>query len=266
MLTTTTAGRSRSSARKAPSSPRRVSSASGHASGPSPPSSTYRSSAVRSTCARNRCPRPAPSLAPSMSPGMSAMTAVPSPRYSTPRLGSMVVNGYAAILGCARVSAASSEDLPALGSPTRPMSASSLRESVSQSSSPSRPFSANLGAWRVELLKQTLPRPPSPPRATTRRWPSRTRSPRRSPSASRTSVPTGTWTSSSGPSAPRLFAPRPWPPLTARKWCLWRKCERSCSWRVATSTTSPPGAPSPPSGPPLGMYFSRRKLMEPLPP
>ena len=38
-------------------------------------------------------PRPAPSLAPSMSPGMSAITAVPSPRYSTPRLGSMVVNG-----------------------------------------------------------------------------------------------------------------------------------------------------------------------------
>ena len=58
----------------------------------------------------------------------------------------MVVNGYAAILGCARVSAASSDDLPALGSPTRPMSASSLSESVSQSSSPSRPFSANLGA------------------------------------------------------------------------------------------------------------------------
>ena len=69
-------------------------------------------------------------------------------------------------MGCARVSAASSDDLPALGSPTRPMSARSLSESVSQSSSPSRPFSANLGAWRVELLKQTLPRPPSPPRAT----------------------------------------------------------------------------------------------------
>ena len=80
-------------------------------------------------------------------------------------------------MGCARVSAASSDDLPALGSPTRPMSASSLSDSVSQSSSPSRPFSANLGAWRVELLKQTLPRPPSPPRATSRRWPSRTRSP-----------------------------------------------------------------------------------------
>ena len=28
---------------------------------------------------------------------------------------------------------------------------------------------------------------------------------------------------SSAPSAPRLLAPRPWPPLAARKWCLWRK-------------------------------------------
>ena len=70
-----------------------VSSATGHASGPSPPSSTYSSSAVRSMCARKRCPSPAPSLAPSMRPGMSAMTAVPSPMYSTPRFGSMVVNG-----------------------------------------------------------------------------------------------------------------------------------------------------------------------------
>src|SRR5215471_5608805 len=34
----------------------------------------------------------------------------------------------------------------------------------------------------------------------------------------------------------------------------------------ARRTTSPPWPPSPPSGPPLGMYFSRRKLLAPLPP
>src|SRR5665647_200113 len=48
--------------------------------------------------------------------------------------------------------------------------------------------------------------------------------------------------------------------------CIRDKWLRSWSWRVATSTTSPPGAPSPPSGPHLGTYFSRRKLIEPLPP
>ena len=34
----------------------------------------------------------------------------------------------------------------------------------------------------------------------------------------------------------------------------------------ATRYTSPPSPPSPPSGPPFGMYFSRRKLTQPLPP
>ena len=46
----------------------------------------------------------------------------------------------------------SSDDLPAFGSPTRPTSASSLRCSSTQPSSPARPRSANRGACRVGFL------------------------------------------------------------------------------------------------------------------
>src|SRR3954470_21947039 len=35
---------------------------------------------------------------------------------------------------------------------------------------------------------------------------------------------------------------------------------------TARTRTEPPSPPSPPSGPPLGTYFSRRKLLQPLPP
>ena len=55
---------------------------------------------------------------------------------------------------------ASSEDLPAFGSPTSPTSASSLSCSSSRASSPGSPRSANRGAWRVGVAKRLLPRPP----------------------------------------------------------------------------------------------------------
>ena len=41
---------------------------------------------------------------------------------------------------------------------------------------------------------------------------------------------------------------------------------RFCSLVVASMMTAPPFPPSPPSGPPKRMYFSRRKLQQPLPP
>ena len=50
-----------------------------------------------------------------------------------------MVKGYAATFGCARVSRARSEDLPALGSPTRPTSARSFRCSSTAPSSPGTP-------------------------------------------------------------------------------------------------------------------------------
>ena len=116
-----------------------------------------------------------------------------SPTRSVPRLGSSVVKGR-------RRSSAAPASAPRAATtcrrwarPTRPTSASSLSERSSHSSSPSRPRSAKRGAWRVEVTKQMLPRPPSPPR---RRRPSdpRRRGRRSRPSASRTSVPTGTST------------------------------------------------------------------------
>ena len=77
---------------------------------------------------------------------MSATTSWRSSPSSTPSTGEIVVNGYSATLGTARVRRASSEDLPAFGIPTRPTSASSLRRSSSQPSSPGRPRSAKRGA------------------------------------------------------------------------------------------------------------------------
>ena len=185
---------------------------------------------------------------------------------SVPSTGSSVVNGYAATFGCARVSRASSDDLPALGSPTRPTSASSLRCSSTRPSSPGRPFSASRGVCRTDDLKRRVAaaaraaardrdllagphevvaayrpsaRPACPgaprPRAGRRR---------RRGAASRTRVRR----------ARRGSAPR------RRNDC------RSRSESSQRSTTSPPRPPSPPSGPPLGTCASRRNDSEPLPP
>ena len=59
--------------------------------------------------------------------------------------------------------------MPALGSPTRPTSAMSLSTSSICRSWPSSPGSHSRGAWCVEVAKRALPRPPRPPRATSRR-------------------------------------------------------------------------------------------------
>src|SRR5262249_52155530 len=66
--------------------------------------------------------------------------------------------------------------LPALGRPTRPTSAISFRRSHTQRSSPGQPGSARRGARLVEDLKAALPRPPSPPLASTARSPALVRS------------------------------------------------------------------------------------------
>src|SRR5919108_505689 len=120
----------------------------------------------RSTCARNRWPRPAPRAAPSISPGMSARTSCRSSDSSVPSTGSTVVKGYSATLGLARVSRRSSDDFPALGCPTKPASARSFSRNSIHPDSPSSPLSANRGPWRVELAKRLFPRPPPPPRPT----------------------------------------------------------------------------------------------------
>ena len=62
-----------------------------------------------------------PSSSMSSSPSSSSRSS--SSMRSTPRFGIFVVNGYGAIFGRAFVNASKSEDLPALGKPTKPTSA-----------------------------------------------------------------------------------------------------------------------------------------------
>ena len=143
----------------------------------------------------------------------------------------------------------------------------SLTSRLISRSSPGSPFSATRGAWNVLLLNRELPLPPMPPRAAATRCSGAVKSARTSSvSIFLTIVPTGTLTMQSAPSAPSRCLPAPCAPFLA----TWRGlCRSSMSVLipcVATKRTSPPLPPLPPSGPPRGTYFSRRKLMHPLPP
>src|ERR1700694_1631685 len=141
-----------------------------------------------------------------------------------------------------------------------------LTSRISDRSSPLNPGSAKSGARLIELLKWTLPRPPTPPLATTTSAPARSRSATSTPSSSRTTVPTGTSSTTSAPPRPVLLPPAPSAPASAfhRGCCL--KSERSETPVVAFSRTEPPRPPSPPSGPPRGVKGSRLKEEEPFPP
>src|SRR5919108_287596 len=131
---------------------------------------------------------------------------------------------------------------------------------------PEPPPRAKGGARRVGVARRRLPRPPAPPRAATTRERAPARSAISSPSSENTCVPTGTRRRMSSPAEPCLFAPRPFPPLPARKVLRPWKNERSRRSGSTSRTTSPPRPASPPSGPPFGTYFSRRKLSAPWPP
>mmetsp|Transcript_1552 Transcript_1552/g.4531 ORF Transcript_1552/g.4531 Transcript_1552/m.4531 type:complete len:223 (+) Transcript_1552:1370-2038(+) len=221
-------------------------------------STTYTSMGALSTCRRKAWPNPLPSAAPSTRPGMSAtLISEPSSKRTVPRLGQMVVKAYGSASGVAApaVSARSSDDLPAFGRPTSPMSATVLSSSRSSATSPASPGSASVGerCWCVKKLG--LPRPPAPPRATTSRSPSRDRSAStpamvpRAASQSYTSVPRGTRATADLPPAPASRWPPPAPPRSAVSACLTPA--RSVLAAHAWSTTSPPLPPLPPSGGPL---------------
>src|SRR5262249_12462845 len=111
--------------------------------------------------------------------------------------------------------AAISDDLPAFGKPTRPISATVLSSRVSSRSSPGSPLSAKPGALRRGDASAALPRPPRPPAAATKRVPVPTRSARTSPSGVRTTVPFGTLILRSCPAAPCRLEPSPCLPLPA---------------------------------------------------
>src|SRR6516164_3138491 len=162
--------------------------------------------------------------------------------------------------------AAISEDFPASGKPTRPASATVFSSSTSVWPVPGSPRSANPGARRRGEASAALPRPPRPPCAATYLVRAPTRSASTSPSSVVTTVPSGTATIRSAPSAPLRFEPEPCLPLPARR--TGRRC-RSSSVAMPGSTskmTSPPRPPFPPSGPPSGLNFSRCTDAQPCPP
>ena len=139
-----------------------------------------------------------------------------------------------------------SDDLPALGMPTRAASAMSFISSSIQPSWDGSPSSANAGARRVGVTKWMLPRPPMPPSATVTRSPSCVRSAMSSPVSldsskySRTTVPTGTLSTRSSPVAPCMRLPLPCVPRSALKWCLKRYSMSEETEASATTMTLPP--------------------------
>src|ERR671917_1447867 len=157
------------------------------------------------------------------------------------------------------------DDLPALGSPTRPTPERTLSSSRISRSSPGRPRSLKAGACLVEVAKDPLPLPPSPPWAATKEAPGSERSARR-PSPSKIWVPMGTSRTVSWPFSPARLLPEPWRPRSALM--SWRRAYGSSVWRssVARRMMEPPSPPRPPSGPPRGLYFSRLKETLPSPP
>ena len=216
-------------------------------------SSTCTSSRVRSTCARNSWPRPAPSLAPSIRPGMSAMheLALGAVERAEHRL-----ERRERVVGDLRRGARQPREQRRLAGVRQPDEADVGEQLAaaarSTPSSPGSPRSANRGAWRVGVAKRLLPRPPSrrarrPLAAPARRGRS-ARRPRRPRPACR-AAPAH---SSRSPSAPWRFEPSPWPPRAPCSARVRLKLCRSRSESSQTSTTSPPWPPSPPSGPPRG--------------
>jgi len=126
-------------------------------------------------CERKEWPSPRFSNAPSTRPGMSATLNSAhgdAGALTEPSCGCSVVNGYSATCGVAREIAASSDDLPAFGKPTRPTSATVLSVSASVACSPGRPSSASLELCSRPDRSVTLPRPPAPPAAITTSSPS----------------------------------------------------------------------------------------------
>ena len=79
-------------------------------------------------------------------------------------------------------------------------------------------------------------------------------------------MPTGTFKIKSFPPAPVLFFLLPDFPVSALKCCLYLKSINVLRFPSDSKIIDPPFPPSPPSGPPNSIYFSRLKLAEPAPP
>ena len=153
------------------------------------------------------------------------------------------------------------------GSPTRPTSAMIRSSSRTQRSSPGSPSSAMRGAWRVELLKwRCRDRPCRPWRRCTRRRSRSGRPAARRSRRRRRSCRAGHRCRASCHSCRACCGRRPVARFSALKWRLNLNGRRLVRFCLTRKRTSPPWPPSPPSGPPLGTNFSRRKDIAPFPP
>ena len=160
-----------------------------------------------------------------------------------------------------------SVDLPALGIPNKPTSASTLSSSLRFFFSPGQPGVFCRGARLMALLNLKLPNPPSPPLAMVITSPGTNNSKSTSPvSASVMMVPTGIFKVMSVPAAPNISEPIPCSPRLASCRREKRKSTRVLRLESATAYTCPPRPPSPPLGPPNSLYFSCRKETQPAPP
>ena len=128
-------------------------------------SSTWTSSRVRSTCARNSWPSPAPSLAPSIRPGMSAIT---SWRSSAVDRAEHRLERRERVVGDLRLRARQPGEQRRLAG-VREAHEPGVGEQLQVQLEPALlARQATLGEPRrlaVEVAKRLLPRPPAPPRA-----------------------------------------------------------------------------------------------------
>ena len=112
---------------------------------------------------------------------------------------------------------ASSEDLPAFGSPTSPTSASSLRCSSTRPSSPGSPCSASRGAWRVGADELLVAAPAGAARGDRDLLAGAHEVVAGAVPLGRPACRAARATISGSPSAPWRWAPWPCPPRSARK-------------------------------------------------
>ena len=188
-----------------------------------------RAGCVRSTCARNSCPSPAPSAAPSIRPGMSASTSW-RPVVVVDRAESRLERGERIVgdLGAGPRQAPQQRRLAGVRQPHEPDVREQLQPQLERRLLAGQ---AVLGeSRRLPGRGREAPVARAPAAAARdhdalcRRASGRGVIPR---ARSSTTVPHGTLSSRSPPAAPWRCDPSPWPPRFALKWRWWRNCDRS---------------------------------------
>ena len=155
-------------------------------------------------------------------------------------------------------------DLPALGKPTSPMSATTLSSRTMSSSSPGSPSRAKPGAlrWRRPARRCRVHRGRPRRRSARCRVPPGRRAPRRARARP----------CRRAPGAPgrhrgrRSCAARALAAVVGARFGLWWYSTSVVTSGSTRRIIEPPGPPLPPSGPPSGLNFSRCTEATPCPP